>query len=139
MKETAPLTVGQVMTPEPVVVLDSMRAEEAVRLLEEHAISGLPVVDADGVLVGVISESDIVRARATEELWQRWANLYVSDLMHAPALTADPSMTIEEAAQLMERHHVHRLVLVGEDQLRPIGIVSTSDLVRALAHRPTDA
>lgn len=139
MKETVLLTVGQVMTPEPVVILDSERAEEAVRLLEEHAVSGLPVVDAEGALVGVISESDIIRARATDELWQRWPTLRVRDLMHAPALTADPSMTIEEAAQLMERAHVHRLVLVAEDQERPIGIVSTSDLVRALARRPTDA
>lgn len=139
MKESVLQTVGQVMTPEPVVVLDSERAEEAVRLLEEHAVSGLPVVDAEGALVGVISESDIVRARATDDLWQRWASLRVRDLMHAPVLTADPSMTIEEAAQLMERAHVHRLVLVAEDQRRPIGIVSTSDLVRALAHRPTDA
>jgi len=45
---------------------------------------------------------------------------------------------MEEAAQLMERAHVHRLVVVGDDQLTPIGIISTTDLVRALAHRPTD-
>ena len=133
-----PLTVGQLMTPEPIVIDESAAADAAVRLLEEHEISGLPVVDSDGVLVGVISESDIVRARATEHLWSRWPGLRVRHLMHAPVLTADMSMTIEEAAQLMERAHVHRLVVVGDDQLRPVGIVSTSDLVRALARRPTD-
>ena len=133
-----PLTVGQLMTPEPIVIDESAPADVAVRVLEEHEISGLPVVDSDGVLVGVISESDIVRARATEHLWSRWPGLRVRHLMHAPVLTADGSMTLEEAAQLMERAHVHRLVVVGDDQLRPVGIVSTSDLVRALARRPTD-
>ncbi len=58
--------------------------------------------------------------------------------MHSPALTADVSMTMEEAAQIMERAHVHRLVVVDEDQMRPSACISTTDLVRALAHRPTD-
>ncbi|HUG47430.1 MAG TPA: CBS domain-containing protein [Candidatus Limnocylindria bacterium] len=134
-----PLTVAQLMTPEPIVVGEGAEVESAVRLLEEHEVSGLPVVDEDGLLVGVISQSDVVRARAVPHLWSRWHGLRVRHLMHAPVLTADGSMTIEEAAQLMESAHVHRLVVVGEDQLRPVGIVSTSDLVRALAHRPTDA
>jgi CBS domain-containing protein len=58
--------------------------------------------------------------------------------MHAPVLTADRQMGIEEAAILMERAHVHRLVVVDDSQVRPIGVISTSDLVRSLARRPTD-
>jgi CBS domain-containing protein len=131
-------TVGQLMTPDPIVVADSASAETAVRMLEEHEISGLPVVDVDGLLIGVISEADVVRVRATERLWSRWPELRARHVMHAPALTADPGMTLEEAARLMETAHVHRLVVVGDDQATPIGIFSTSDLVRALAHRPTD-
>ena len=134
-----PMTVGQLMTPGPIVVGADAPAESAVRLLEEHEISGLPVIDGDGLLVGVISESDVVRARATEHLWSRWPGLRVRHLMHAPVLTADAGMSVEEAAALMERAHVHRLVVVGDDQLRPIGVLSTSDLVRTLAHLPTDA
>jgi CBS domain-containing protein len=131
-------SVAELMTPDPIVVDESAALDEAVRLLEEHEISGLPVVDRDGVLVGVISQTDIVRARAVAHLWHRWPGLRVRHLMHAPALTADLSMNMEEVAQLMERAHVHRLVVVDEDQLTPVGIVSTTDLVRALAHRPTD-
>ncbi len=93
---------------------------------------------ATALLLGVISQADIVRARAVENLWRRWPGLRVRHLMHAPALTADRSMTMAEAAQLMERTHVHRLVVVDDDQLRPIGLISTTDLVRALARRPTD-
>lgn len=131
-------TVAELMTPDPIVVSESTSLDDAVRLLEEHEISGLPVVDADGVLVGVLTQTDVVRARAVAHLWHRWPGLRVRHLMHSPALTADASMTMEEAARVMERAHVHRLVVVDEDQTTPIGIVSTTDLVRALAHRPTD-
>lgn len=131
-------TVGELMTPDPIVIEDDASLDHAVRLLEENEITGLPVVDRDGVLVGVISHTDIIRARAVAHLWHRWPGLRVRHLMHAPALTADRAMSLEEAAQIMERSHVHRLVVVGDDQLRPVGIISTTDLVRALAHRPTD-
>jgi Predicted transcriptional regulator, contains C-terminal CBS domains len=131
-------TVGELMTPDPIVIDESATLDDAVRALEENEITGMPVVDRDGVLVGVISQTDIVRARAVAHLWHRWPRLRVRHLMHAPALTADRAMNMEEAAQLMERAHVHRLVVVGDDQLTPIGIISTTDLVRALAHRPTD-
>ena len=130
--------VGQLMTPDPIVVEDDASLDAAVRLLEENEISGVPVVDRDGLLVGVLSQTDIVRARAVAHLWNRWPGLRVRHLMHAPALTADRNMTMEEAAQIMERAHVHRLVVVDEDQLKPVGIISTTDLVRALAHWPTD-
>ena len=131
-------TVGDLMTPDPITIDEGSSLDAAVRLLEESEISGLPVVDGDGLLVGVISQSDIVRARAVEHLWQRWPGLRVRHLMHAPALTADQAMTMAEAAEMMERAHVHRLVVVDDDQSRPIGIVSTTDLVRALARRATD-
>jgi CBS domain-containing protein len=131
-------TVAELMTPDPIMVDESATVDEAVRLLEENEISGLPVVDRDGLLVGVISQTDIVRARAVDHLWHRWPGLRVRHLMHSPALTADRSMSLEEAAQSMERAHVHRLVVVDDDQMTPVGVISTTDLVRALARRPTD-
>ncbi|HEY5488609.1 MAG TPA: CBS domain-containing protein [Candidatus Limnocylindrales bacterium] len=131
-------TVAELMTPDPIMVDESATVDEAVRLLEENEISGLPVVDRDGLLVGVISQTDVVRARAVGHLWHRWPGLRVRHLMHSPALTADRSMTLEEAAQSMERAHVHRLVVVDDDQMTPVGVISTTDLVRALARRPTD-
>jgi CBS domain-containing protein len=131
-------TVGELMTPDPIVIDEGASLDEAVRLLEENEISGLPVIDPDGVLVGVISQTDIVRARAVAHLWNRWPGLRVRHLMHAPVLTADRAMSMEDAARIMEHAHIHRLVVVDIDQLTPIGIISTTDLVRALARRPTD-
>lgn len=125
--------VGDIMTPEPVTVAADAPLAEAARLLETHGVGGLPVVDRDGALVGVLAESDLVRARATEHLWSRWPGLAVRHLMHAPALTADPLMPLAEAAALMERAHVHRLIVVAPDASAPIGVISTSDIVRAIA------
>ena len=87
------------MTPDPIVIDESATVDEAVRMLEENEISGLPVVDREGLLLGVISQTDIVRARAVDYLWHRWPGLRVRHLMHSPALTADRSMSLEEAAQ----------------------------------------
>jgi CBS domain-containing protein len=125
-------TVDEVMTPDPIVLAAEDALETAARVLEESEISGAPVVDADGRLVGVLSETDLVHARATEGLWSRWPGLRVRHLMHSPVITADPGMTVAEAAELMERAQVHRLVVVAEDQLTPVGVLSMSDLVRAM-------
>jgi len=131
-------TVGEMMSPDPITVREDDPMDVAVRVMEENDVSGMPVVDRQGQLVGVISQSDVVRARAVEHLWKRWPGLKVRHLMHSPALTADPEMAMDEAAALMENAHVHRLVVVGEDQLTPIGVLSMTDLVRSLAVRPTD-
>lgn len=137
--EQTPPTVAQVMTPDPILIRDTESLQSAARLLEENEISGVPVIDDAGQLVGVLSESDLVRARATEHLWSRWPGLTVRHLMHTPVLTADRSMSIPEAAALMEKAHVHRLVVVADDQQTPIGVISTSDLVRSMIGEPHDA
>ena len=137
--QQAPPTVAQLMTPEPIVIRDVDSLQHAARVLEENEVSGVPVVDDGGALVGVLSETDLVRARATEHLWSRWPGLNVRHLMHTPVLTADRSMSITEAAALMEKAHVHRLVVVDDDQQTPIGVISTSDLVRAMIGEPHDA
>jgi CBS domain-containing protein len=132
------LTVEQIMTPDPILIRADRSLQEAARILEENEISGVPVVDDGGLLVGVLSETDLVRARATEHLWSRWPGLTVRHLMHTPVLTADRSMSITEAAVLMEKGHVHRLVVVAEDQQTPIGVISTSDLVRSMVGERED-
>lgn len=129
---TAP-TVGELMTRDPVVVRADTSLKEAAGLLDQYRISGLPVVDAAGVLVGVLSQTDLVRVRATEHLWTNWPGLAVRHLMTQPALTIAVSASLGEAARLMEERHVHRLVVVADDGRSPIGIVSTTDLVRVMA------
>jgi len=84
----APRLVGDLMALEPIVVRADMPLTEAAILMDRHQVSGLPVVDGGGTLVGVISDTDLLRARATEYLWANWPGLRVKHLMTSPALTS---------------------------------------------------
>lgn len=127
-------TVGELMALEPVLVRADAPLVEAARLMDRHRIAGLPVVDGAGSLLGVISQTDLLRARATEYLWANWRGLRVRHLMTSPALTIRRNQPLTLAARKMERHHVHRLVVVGdEDETVPIGVISNSDLVHAMS------
>jgi CBS domain-containing protein len=92
-------------------------------------------VDASGAVVGVISETDLVRVRATDDLWARWPGLRARHLMSSPALSITAGRPAAEAARLMEATGVHRLVVV-DDEDRAIGVVSSLDLLRALVDDP---
>lgn len=133
-KRAAPTTVGDLMAIEPIVLVANMPLDDAAVVLDRHHISGAPVVDAGGSLVGVLSQTDLVRARSTEYLWANWRGLAVRHLMTTPAVTVQRSTPIVLAAARMERHRIHRLIVVAEDDATlPIGILSTTDLVHAIA------
>ena len=139
MTTTRRTTVGDLMALEPIVVRADAPLTEAAKLLERHHISGLPVVDGAGSLVGVISQTDLLRARSTEHLWANWPGLVVRHLMSSPAITVHRDTTISEAARLMEGQQIHRLVVVSDtDELLPIGVLSTSDIVRLIAEEAVD-
>lgn len=129
-----PRLVGDLMAIEPVVIRADAPLAEAATLMDAHHIHGLPVVDPAGTLVGVISQTDLLRARATEYLWANWEGLRVKHLMTSPALTVHRDSPLALAARKMERHHVHRLVVVADqDETLPIGVLSNSDLVHAMS------
>ncbi|MDO8485671.1 MAG: CBS domain-containing protein [Candidatus Limnocylindrales bacterium] len=131
---TGPTTVGELMAVNPIVIGANLPLDEAADLLDRHHISGAPVVDAAGSLVGVLSQTDLVRARSTEYLWVNWPGLAVRHLMTSPAVTVQRSTPIALAAARMERQHIHRLVVVADDdETLPIGILSMTDLVHAIA------
>jgi CBS domain-containing protein len=126
--------VGDLMAFEPVVVQANATLDEAASLLDLHGISGLPVVDRSGTLVGVLSQTDLLRARSTEYLWTNWPGLAVRHLMTSPAITVTRSTPLPLAARTMERRHIHRLVVVSDDdETVPIGILSVTDIVHAIA------
>jgi CBS domain-containing protein len=138
--DTRHATVGDVMVLDLVVVRANAPIEQAAELMDRHHISGLPVVDAAGTLVGVVSQTDIVRARSTEYLWANWSGLAVRHLMTSPPVTVQRSTPLAIAAARMERNHIHRLVVVADDdETLPIGILSTTDLVHDIAVVARDA
>jgi IMP dehydrogenase len=130
MRTAVNLRVGNLMTLNPVTIGPEESAGDAEQLLKAYRISGLPVV-ADGVVVGVLSQTDLLTAHSSELIAGNWPRLKVRHLMTTPALTIRATASIESAARLMLEHHIHRLVVIDEDET-PIGVITPLDLLRAL-------
>ena len=131
-------TVGALMSPDPIVVWPDTPVSEIADVLDRAGISGVPVVDWSGYLVGVVSGSDLLRVRSTEALWTDWARLSARHIMSRPVLTIGTDTTVEDAARLMTEHRVHRLVVVSDDGETPCGVLSATDLVHAMAARTSE-
>jgi CBS domain-containing protein len=123
--------------------------KDVARTLVDNSISGMPVCDADGRVVGVISEGDILfkergrpERRAAPLGWlldggsradlKKATARTVSDAMTAPAITVRPSSSATEAARRMIEHGVNRLPVVTQDG-KVVGSVTRADLVRAFS------
>jgi CBS domain-containing protein len=116
------------MSHDPVVVEADAPATEAERLIKSYRVTGLPVI-SDGSVVGVVSQSDLVVARSSAMISANWERIRVRHLMTTPAVTVHVGTTVSRAADLMVDRHIHRLVVV-DDEDRPIGILSSLDLLK---------
>ncbi|ENN85269.1 hypothetical protein RHSP_54433 [Rhizobium freirei PRF 81] len=144
------MLIQDIMTPAPVTVKMSAPIAEAAKLLLDKHLSGLPVVDGKGVVVGIISEGDFLRRGELKTERQRSALLeffvspgrlaqeyahangrLVEEVMTSPVKTISPFSSISEAVDVMERESIKRLPVVDGGKL--VGIVTRSDLLRALA------
>jgi predicted transcriptional regulator len=113
----------EIMTREVISVLDEATIEDAARLLARNRISGLPVVNASGMLVGLISEHDLIAK----------AGRRVSDIMSRGVITVSPDTEVEQVQLLLTNQRIRRVPVVEDG--KAVGIVSRSDLVRQIAMR----
>jgi CBS domain-containing protein len=135
--------VDDLMTQNPVAVDPDAGFKEMVELMGRHRISALPVVNAQGRVVGVVSEADLLVKEEREDLppphffdtparrqFRRKAlGERAQDVMNSPAITATPDMTVVEAAGIMHRRRIKRLPVV--DPLgRLVGILSRADVLK---------
>lgn len=142
------MKVEELMTKDAIGVPPEMPLKEVGTVLAEHRISGLPVVDADGRVLGVVSEADIlVKEQGPESRhgglfgWlleggradqDKLAARTAGEAMTTPAITILARKHVSDAARLMTEHGIKRLPVVDAyDKL--VGIVTRSDLVRAFA------
>ena len=138
------LEVGDVMTRDVVTVSPETSLKEAGRLLVEHGISGVPVMDAEARLVGVLSTTDMLPKEVGGVPFGRRPvggflagavdaakldAVTVGQAMTAPALTVEPRQSVPAAAGLMLEYDVTRLPVLEDGKL--VGIVTRTDLVRA--------
>jgi CBS domain-containing protein len=129
------LVVADLMTIEPVVVALDAPIEEAERLIRDHQVSGLPVVDTDGVLVGVISQTDFIHLANPDVrslIRHASSGIRVGEVMSQPPITVLLTTTLLDAARAMVRERVHRLVVIDQ-RGRPLGVLSAIDFVSLFA------
>ena len=143
------MNVGEAMSKDVVTTRPEVALEEAAALLLRRGVSGLPVVDEDGELVGILSETDLVAKTASgEDADGALARLVYLDLvepakleaatagqaMSAPAVTIDSTEPLHDAARRMLKVRINRLPVVHDGEL--VGILTRADIVRALAGNP---
>ncbi|MCC6617710.1 MAG: CBS domain-containing protein [Chloroflexi bacterium] len=125
------LRVADVMTIDPIVVADDASVEEAEELLRHNRITGLPVVDLSGRLVGVVSQTDLLylgMPTIQALIHHRGRGLRVGQIMSVPAVTIEMTAGILDAARRMDSERLHRLVVV-DDHGRPVGVISAMDFM----------
>jgi CBS domain-containing protein len=140
----------QIMTRKVITVGTAASIVDAANIMLEKHVSGLPVVDETGTLVGIVSQGDFIRRAeiGTQRKRGRWlkfllgAGRVASDFVHergrkvGEIMTIDPSTvtedaTLEDVVQLMEHKNVKRLPVMRGDRL--VGIVTRSNLLQAVA------
>ncbi|HMN72162.1 MAG TPA: CBS domain-containing protein [Rhodoblastus sp.] len=144
------MKAGDIMTAPVVTIRDDATVADAVKLMIDHRVSGLPVVDAGNALVGMLTEGDLLRRAelGTGRKRARWVEILlgpgreaddfvrehgrrVAELMtERPACIADDA-DISEVVALMEKRHVKRVPVVRGGKLA--GVVARADVIRALA------
>ncbi len=149
-----PKIVSEVMTRDPILVKPQTLLEEAIKILAEKHIGGLPVVDDSGKLVGVISEGDLMwqeaevkppsyimlldsviylenPGRYQRELHKALGQT-VGEVMSDHPFTIKPDKSVKEAARLLNEKRIDRLPVV-DDSGKVVGIITRGDVVRIMA------
>jgi CBS domain-containing protein len=112
-----------VMTTRVVTITEVQSKQQAARLLAQHRISGLPVVNADQVVVGVVTEYDVIGKEGQT----------VGEIMTRGVISVTPDTELEEVSHLLVHERIKRLPVLDQGKL--VGIVSRADLVKEVALR----
>ncbi len=130
-----------------------MTVRDVAKVLAEHHISALPIVDGAGKLIGIVSEGDLIRRAeiGTQKRRSWWLSLLISnvqlaeeyshaharsvkDMMTHDVICVQPDTSLSDIAHLFERHRIKRVPVVEGDKL--VGIVTRGNLVQAIATAP---
>ena len=150
------MKVSQVMTKHVISIQLEATIVQAIKLMLNNRLSGLPVIDRRGRLVGIITEGDFLHRReiSTELKRNVWLDAFfgseqsahdyvrahgikVAELMTRQPITVDEDTSLDRVVHLMERHRIKRLPVARKGKV--VGIISRANLMRALAsiHRST--
>ncbi|MFC1836471.1 CBS domain-containing protein [Thermodesulfobacteriota bacterium] len=147
LRLTRSVEVAKVMTTDVLSVARDTSIREVAELMATRRVSGVPVVEADGTVAGVISEKDFLAAMGAEKagtfmevvadclrgsgcLAAPMRTRLAEDLMSAPAITAQPSTPLMEVANIMAKRGINRVPIIDE-RGRLIGLASRADVVQS--------
>jgi CBS domain-containing protein len=148
-------SVAEIMTVNPITVKPQTPLADAIKIIAEKRISGMPVVNDEGKLVGVISESDLMwketgvepppyimildsviylqnPARYEKEIHKALGQV-VDDVMTDKPISIHANQTLREAANLMHEKNIRRLPVVEENSGEVVGILTRGDIIRSMA------
>lgn len=148
------MRVSQIMTQPVITISEDAPLHEIARIMLEHGIGGIPVVDESGGLTGIITESDFTasekgvpfsRFRApqlfgswlgnnADELYSRARNIPARDIMSRGVITVTENDSIEAVLNLILKHDINRILVVRDR--KPVGIVARHDLLRMMKTEP---
>ncbi len=150
------MKAADVMGSHVITVGPEATVAEAAKLMATHDVSALPVVDADGKLIGIVSEADLMRreeigteihhpwwveamtpATTLAEEFAKSHGKHVEEVMSEDVITATEDTPVAEIAAALERNRIKRLPIVRDG--KPVGIVSRANLIQALASSPPPA
>lgn len=124
------------MTPDPVTITTDTSLKDALELVRSKAFRHLPVLDEDGMLVGIVTEKSLVYASPTPsttlsvfEVDYVLSRTKIGQVIQGSVITVGPDLPIEEAARVMIDHRIGCLPVVEDHKL--IGIISDTDIFRA--------
>ena len=149
LRETETLLVREIMTNEVITVSPQTPLSDAARILIDKRISGLPVTDEDGKLVGVVTEADFLCAMGipchhpTHSVWQTLENMFrhpprtggtpsqVGDIMMKEVISVGENQTLHDVIEQLKKHHIKRIIVTDDDH-KVSGIIARSNLVQVL-------
>jgi len=120
--------IRTIMTPQPEILKSDARIRDAVEVITRKKIGGLPIVDKDGILLGIATERDVLSVLASGR-----SPLHVEDIMSSALRVTAPDCPIATVTRDMTRHRFRRLPVVSDDVL--YGIVTATDIMRYLGSR----
>jgi acetoin utilization protein AcuB len=131
------MLVGERMTRNPVTIREDANIDDGLHLMRERKVRRLPVLDASGRMVGIVSDKDLLHAAPSPatslsvyELHYLLAKLTIKQVMSSPVVSVSPDTPIEEAARIMADGKIGGLPVVEEDAL--VGIVTETDIFKIL-------
>ena len=152
LRQAEQLLVRDIMTANVETVSPGTSTRDAANMLLELRISGLPVVEQNGKLVGIVTEADFLSAlgipchHPAHNVWQTLEAMFssqpmnsltpktVADIMSAQTITITSDKTLHDVIDAMKRHHVKRVVVTNEEK-QVTGIITRSNLVKVLLQK----